>query len=82
MVSLATACNTIRPPCGCPESARSDSIEFNKCLANELYPPVSPGQGIENFAVKHKGAVHLLALGQCAIQGRLIVCAQIAAEPD
>jgi hypothetical protein len=57
-------------------------IQLHQRRANELHAPVGPGQRSQNFAVKNKDAMHLLALGERTVKGRMIVGTQVATKPD
>jgi hypothetical protein len=58
------------------------SIEFNQGLLNKRNASVQPRQGVENFAVKYKDAVHRSTVPECQLQGSVIFQAQIASEPN
>jgi len=58
------------------------SIQLYQRFADELHAPVGPGQRGEDVGVEDKNAMHLLALGQCVVQGGMVQCAQVAPEPD
>ena len=57
-------------------------IKLLQRLPDELHAPIGPRQRVQNFMVKNKDAMHLLALGERPVQGCMIGGAQIAAEPD
>ena len=57
-------------------------VQRHQAFADELHPPVSALQGIENLAVKDKNTMHLRALAQCVVQCGVVLGAQVASEPD
>ena len=57
-------------------------IQLHQRFTNELHTPVLARQGGQNVCVEDKHTVHTLALLQGDIQCGVVVCAQVAAEPD
>ncbi|MEY2804423.1 MAG: hypothetical protein RL657_1759, partial [Pseudomonadota bacterium] len=51
-------------------------------FADELHPPIGPGQGIEDGGVEDTGHMHLAAVFQGMVERRVVVHAQIAPQPD
>jgi hypothetical protein len=57
-------------------------IQADQAVADELHTPVGPGQGFQDRAVEDKSAPHLPRCPQRMMQGRMVVGAQVAAQPD
>ena len=57
-------------------------IQLLHAGVDEVHPPVAAGQGVQNLLVEDKHAPHLPALAQRVVERRMVVCPQVAAEPD
>jgi len=57
-------------------------VQHLQSAEDELDAPVGARQWVQDVAVQHKGAEHLVGVGQRAAQGSLVIDAQVAAEPD
>ena len=58
-------------------------IKFDQRFTDEMDAPISfRGQGVKNLAIKNKGAIDVVGFGQRRAERRMVVVAQIAAEPD
>ena len=55
--------------------------QVHQRFADELHPPVGPGQCVQNGFVQHKQAKHLSAGLQRVVQRRVVVHPQIPTEP-
>jgi hypothetical protein len=56
-------------------------VQVHEAVANELDAPVGPGQRREQLGVEHEAAPDPPRLPQGVVQGRLVLDAQVAAEP-
>ncbi len=56
-------------------------VELQQRFADEFHPPVDPWQGVEDRRVEHEHADQLAAASQGVVEGRVVVHAQVAAEP-
>ena len=58
------------------------AVQLRHAGVDELHAPVrARGQGLQDVGVVHEGAVHLGVAPQRLVQGRVVVAAQVAAEP-
>jgi hypothetical protein len=57
-------------------------MQLQHAGVDELHAPVLPtGQGIQNFGVENKGALHPLKAAQCMVERGMVITAQIAPQP-
>jgi hypothetical protein len=56
-------------------------VQVHQAVVNELHPPILPGQSIQNFAVKHEHAPHVVGAAQRVVQGGVVAGTQITAKP-
>ena len=56
-------------------------IQVQQRGPDELHPPVGTGQWRQDGRVEHEHAPHLPAAFQRVVQGHVVVCPQVAAEP-
>ena len=57
-------------------------VDADQAVADELHAAVGTGQGVEDGAVEHEHAPHLPRRAQRVVQCRMVVGAQVAAQPD
>jgi len=58
-------------------------VEFAQRFMDEMHAPVTlRRQRIKDLAVEDEGAMDLARFGQGRAQGRMVVVAQVATEPD